>query len=99
MQGIKTESGPSSKPLSKVKKSQEKASNSQLPAECHENNIWTKRVLPTLFRWAGYEPAPFAIPEANILKALTTICCGIYGDSVEIDLSSSSVALRLVCIT
>lgn len=95
MQGIKIESGPSSKP---VKKSQEKASNSRLPAECHENNIWTKRVLPTLFRWAGHQPKPFTIPEAKILEALKAICCGIYGDSVEIDLSSSSVALRLVCI-
>jgi hypothetical protein len=95
MQGIKTEPGPSSKP---VKKSQEKASNSQLPAECHENNTWTKRVLPTLFRWAGHQPAPFTIPEAKILKALKAICSRIYGDSVEIDFGSSSVALRLVCI-
>ena len=95
MQAIKTESG-----ISKVKKSQEKASNRHLPLECHVNNNWTKRVLPTLFRWAGNQPAPFTIPEANILEALKVICCEVYGDSFasELNLNLSSVALRLVRI-
>jgi hypothetical protein len=94
MQAVKAEPGPSSK----VKKGVEKASNSQLPAECHEGGLWTKRVLPTLFRWAGHQPTPFTISEAKILEALRIICRAIYGESFEIDLSLSSAALRLVCI-
>ena len=95
MQVIKTESN-----ISKVKKSQEKASNRHLPPECHANGNWTKRVLPTLFRWAGNQATPFTIPEANILEALKVICCEVYGDSFvsELNLNLSSVALRLICI-
>ena len=89
----------STEPSSKVKKGKEaaiKPSNKQLPAGYHEDGMWTKHVIPTLFRWAAVQRKPFAIPEAKIAEALKVICSAYYGNSIPIEITPSSTGVRLV---
>jgi hypothetical protein len=89
----------SAEPSSKVKKGKDaviKPNNKQLPAACHEDGTWTKRVIPTLFRWAGVQRKPFAIPEAKVVEALQIICGAYYGNSIPIEITPSSTGVRLV---
>lgn len=71
---------------------QERASrpkNSDLPDECHHNNAWCAKVIPTLFEWAGTQPQPFALSDQSIRDALLAITQAIYGD-LDLDLEGDN---------
>jgi hypothetical protein len=96
---VKVEGSAKSAPTSKVKKGKEaaiKPNNKQLPAGYHEDGMWTKHVIPTLFRWAAVQRKPFAIPEAKIAEALKVICNTLYSPSIPIEITPSSPEFRIV---
>ncbi|KZP30690.1 hypothetical protein FIBSPDRAFT_945623 [Athelia psychrophila] len=57
---------------SKVKLST-KVSNSILPPEAQENHLWRKVIVPTVFRWLGSQPHPFAVDGENLANIVSVI--------------------------
>ena len=53
-------------------------------------------MIPSLIRWAAYQPNPWSIPDAKFAQALQTICDEFYGDLIDLEVTTSSAAFRIV---
>jgi hypothetical protein len=53
-----------------------------LPEECHANDVWTKKVVPTLIAWLGCQNSPWFPAPERVLKALRTACEEFYVEEI-----------------
>jgi hypothetical protein len=67
-----------------------------LPKECLENKTWRKKVITTLFRWAGVQSNPWVIPDTKIVDALQKICTVYCGTSIGISITVDSNFFSIV---
>lgn len=77
-------------------KSQARFTNKDLPPLLAPGDIWTKKVIPTLFRWLAAQKDPWA-PSALHLEGAIRLLCRHYVDE-EYDLDGPrSPEFQLVC--
>jgi hypothetical protein len=74
----------------------EKHQNDNLPKECQEDGIWRKRVIPTVYRWAGIQPNAWIIPDEELIEAFQIMCDAYYNGVIELSITTNSIAFRLV---
>jgi hypothetical protein len=79
--------------------SSRKPTNDGLPKEYLEGGVWRKRVISTLFRWAGTQPNPWIMPDVKVVDALEKICDAYYDQSIQLAITTTSTAFCLVCLT
>ncbi|KIM89612.1 hypothetical protein PILCRDRAFT_84589 [Piloderma croceum F 1598] len=64
----------SPKPIIPQTKQCAKPTNNKLPKEWLKDGIWRKRIIPSMFHWAGIQENTWVIPDEHITDALTKIC-------------------------
>jgi hypothetical protein len=73
-----------------------KPSNNKLPKEWLEDGVWRKRIIPSIFRWAGIQENPWVISDEKIADALTKMCDAQFGDVAEHPITPNSEPVRVV---
>jgi len=73
-----------------------KPSNNKLLKEWLKDGVWRKRIIPSIFRWAGIQENPWVIPDEKIADALTKICDVHFGDLAENPITPNSEPIRIV---
>lgn len=79
-----------------TKPTSKRPSNKLLPAVLHERGTWRQHLIPTLYRWAGIQPNPFAISDKDLIGALNIMMEAFYGDMFEDTITTSHIVFRLV---
>ena len=73
-----------------------KPTNNKLPKEWLEDGVWCKRIIPSLFHWAGIQENPWVMSDESIADALTKICEAHFGDLTEYPITPNSEPIRIV---
>ncbi len=79
------------------KKPCSRVTNWNLPSDLTTNDIWTKKVLPTLFRWLAAQANPWVPVARDMEKAIWLIGHHYVGDDYDLEKGTASPEFQLVC--
>jgi hypothetical protein len=73
-----------------------KPTNDKLPKEWLKDGVWCKRIIPSMFCWAGIQENPWVISDESIAVVLTKICEVHFGDLTESPITPNGESIRVV---
>lgn len=74
-----------------------RVTNKHLSEQLTVNDVWTKKVLPTLFRWFAAQGNPWSPVPEDLEASLQLICRHFAGEDFTMDKGTTSPEFQLVC--
>jgi len=82
---VRGEKAKQSAPKAKVSVRQNR--NDDLPSECHEDDIWSTKVVSSMLMWASCHYSPWSIDDKETAYALSMICPVFYSPKIIAEMS------------
>lgn len=77
-----------------------KATNKDLPQQLTDNDVWAKKIVPTMICWFSAQASPWVPADVGGFEtALELVCCHFSGDDYQLSDGTNSPEFQVVRFT